>query len=86
MSAEHVDRSESLIEAAATAFREREVTGRIKPSSAWQDLSPEERRVLFERQLTNRIVDRAVDPDDRSSTVRAVLARLTFLPQFDRGE
>ena len=65
-----------LIEAAASAFRERNSWGRVLPSPAWMDLTPSDREALFERQLSSRIIERALDPNGRSGTVRAVLARL----------
>ncbi len=65
-----------LIEEAISAFRERNAWGRIQPSPAWMDLAPANREVLFERQLASRFIEGAMDPDGRSSTVRAVLARL----------
>jgi len=67
---------ELLIEQAVSAFRERNAWGRILPSPAWWDLSEGEREALFTCQLESRIVERAVDPDGLSSTVRAVLERL----------
>lgn len=65
-----------LIEAAAAAFRERDVTGRIQPSPEWWDLSPQDRQELFDLQMRSRLLERALDPDGLSSTVRAVLARI----------
>jgi hypothetical protein len=65
-----------LIEEAVSAFRERNSWGRILPSPAWMDLPPADREALFERQIASRIVERAIDPNGRGSTVRAVLARL----------
>lgn len=65
-----------LIEEAVSAFRERNSWGRILPSPAWMDLPPADREALFDRQLTGRIIERAIDPNGRSSTVRAVFARL----------
>ncbi len=65
-----------LIEAAASAFRERNSWGRVLPSPAWMDLAPADREALFERQLASRIIERALEPNGRSSTVRAVLARI----------
>ncbi len=67
-----------LIEAAASAFRERNSWGRVLPSPAWMDLAPSDRETLFERQFGSRIIERALEPNGRSSTVRAVLARLTL--------
>lgn len=69
------DRADRL-EAAATAFRERDVSGRIQPSPAWWDLSPEDRQALFELQMESRLLERGLDPDGISATARAVLARI----------
>jgi hypothetical protein len=65
-----------LIEAAVSAFRERNAFGRILPASAWWDLAPEDREALFDRQLESRLLERAIDPDGLTSTARAVLERL----------
>ncbi len=65
-----------LIEEATSAFRERNAWGRVLPSPAWLDLPPADRELLFERQLASRIIERALEPDGRSSTIRAVLSRL----------
>ncbi len=67
---------ESLLEAAVTPYRERDREGRLVPLPAWWDLSPEAREELFSRQLGRRALERAIDPDGQSATVRAVLARL----------
>jgi hypothetical protein len=67
---------EILIEQAASAFRERNPWGRILPAAAWHDLAPQDREAAFERQLANRVIERALDPEGWSATVRAVLARL----------
>ena len=73
---------ESLLEAAASAFRERDPAGRIQPSPAWWDLAPAERDLAFERQLRSRLLECALDPAGRSATSRTVLARALHLPQF----
>lgn len=65
-----------LIEEAVSAFRERNSWGRILPSPAWMDLPPADREALFERQLASRMLECAIHPSGRSSTVRAVLAHL----------
>ncbi len=65
-----------LIEEAVSAFREHNAWGRTLPSPAWLDLPPTGREALFDRQLASRIIERALDPSGRSSTVRAVLTRL----------
>jgi len=43
---------------------------------AWFDLPPGALDQLFRRQLFAREVERALDPEGLSTTVRAVLARL----------
>ena len=70
------DPRDLLIEAAASAFRERDSRGRILPSPAWMDLAPDDRLAVFERQLESRVFERALDPQGRSTTVRCVLDRL----------
>ena len=68
-----------LIEQACSAFRERDVSGRILPSPAWCDLAPQAREELFEQQIESRLLERAVDPQGFSATVRAVLNRLAIV-------
>jgi len=75
-----------LIEAAVTAFRERDAEGRIRFSPAWRDLPPQDREALFEAQLAARRVERAVDPEGLSTTSRAVLARLPWLGQIEGND
>jgi hypothetical protein len=70
------DPRSELIEAAATAFRERDVSGRIQPAPAWWDLSPQDREALFDLQMESRLLERALDRDGISATARAVLARI----------
>jgi hypothetical protein len=70
------------LEAATGAFRERDSFGRIKPSPAWTDLDPAQRRELYQRQLMARLVERAVDPRGLSSTARTVLERTENLVQL----
>ena len=65
-----------LIEEVVSAFRERNTWGRVLPSPAWRDLAPADREALFERQLDSRIIERALDRNGRTSTVRAILGRL----------
>jgi hypothetical protein len=67
---------ESLVEATVSAYRERDGEGRIPPSPAWWDLPPEAREEAFSRQWVARAIERAVDPEAWSGTVRAVMARL----------
>ena len=77
---------EILMEAAATAHRERDPEGRIQPSPDWMDLSPEDRGRLFEIQLASRILERAVQPEGLSATARAVLRQIQLLDQFPPEE
>ncbi len=86
MNDERLDPTESLLEAATAAFREREPSGRIRPSQAWWDLSPAQRTALFDRQMASRVAERAVDPSGLSTTVRAVLGRLRRVPQLNMND
>jgi len=70
------DPKEILIEEAASAYRERTAYGRILPSRAWWDLPEDAREELFRRQLESRLLESALDPRGRSSTVRSVLKRI----------
>ncbi len=72
---------DALIEAAASAFRDRDASGRILPSPDWADLAPEDRDVLFDLQLASRRLESAAHPRGLSSTARAVLARIADLGQ-----
>lgn len=67
---------EELIEAAAAAFRETGPDGTIHSASAWHDLDEEGRREAFERALTDRHLEAALDPDGLSTTARAVLQKI----------
>ena len=62
------DDRETLIEAATSAFRARDPEGRVLPSPAWMDLAPEDRDVVFERQLAARRAERVVDSSGLSTT------------------
>ena len=76
---------DALLEAATTAYRERDTSGRIDPSPQWADLTPEQRDVLYERQLLSRALERALHPRQLSSTAGAVLGRAASLPQLTAG-
>ena len=67
---------DALIEAAATAYRERDREGRLLPPPAWWDLSPEDCEEAYRIQLLARGMERAMDREGWSATVRAVLARI----------
>ena len=70
------DELDLLIESAASAWRERDASGRVVPPPAWWDLAPDERMLAFEAQVETRELERVADRDGFSGTVRAVLARL----------
>jgi hypothetical protein len=67
---------DTLLEAAATPYRERDPEGRILPAPAWWDLSPEARETLFELQASARALERAQHPLGWSGTVAAVMERI----------
>jgi len=67
---------DALIEAALTAYRDRDRDGRLVPPPAWWDLPPDALDDLFEAQLLARDVERRTDPDGMSGTARAVLGRI----------
>lgn len=70
------DELDLIIESAAGAWRERDASGRVVPPPAWWDLAPDDRVRAFEAQAATRELERAVDPEGFSGTLRAVLARL----------
>jgi hypothetical protein len=70
------DETRALIEAAITPYRERDVEGRISPPAAWWDLAPEALDELFAEQVLAREIERAVDAEGESGTVKAVMARI----------
>lgn len=76
------DDRDALLEAAATAFRERSASGRILRSPAWADLAPDDRAELFERQLAARQVERTLDPQGLSATAHVALERARGLEQL----
>jgi hypothetical protein len=67
---------DDLVEAAATAWRERGASGAIRPSGAWFDLDQDGRREAHDAAAHSRIVEAALDPEGLSTTARAVLARI----------
>lgn len=73
---------ESLLEMAASPFRESDATGRVLSSAAWFDLAPVEREWLFDLQSESRIFERALDPQGLSGTGRAVVTRIRTLRQL----
>ncbi len=68
---------ELLLEQVTSAHRERGVDGAIHSHPAWHDLDDEGRREAFEATVALRQMEAALDPQGQSSTVRALLARIT---------
>jgi len=69
--------SEILIEAATTAWRPWSPSGEIRPHPAWADLDPAGRLAAYEATQFLRRLEAARDPEGLSTTVKAVLARLS---------
>ncbi len=66
----------TLLEAAATPFRERDPSGRILPSPAFMDLPPSARDGLASRQAAMREIERSMHELGWSGTVQAVMDRI----------
>ena len=73
------DERDALIEASITAYRDRDAEGRPVPPPAWWDLAPEDLDRLYVAQREARALERALDSNGLSSTVRAVLRRMSGL-------
>ena len=67
---------DALIEISVTAHRERDAQGHLAPPAAWRDLPPEALDELFERQLLTRGLERLIDPEGQTATVKAVMERM----------
>ncbi len=67
---------QSLLEQVTSAHRQRSVDGRIKSHPAWHDLDDAGRREAFEETLRLRTLERGLDAQGQSTTVKALLARL----------
>ncbi len=66
---------EGLVEAATSAWRPYRRDG-IGAHPSWDDLDEKGRQEVFERAAELRRLEAALDPEGRSTTVRAVLARI----------
>ncbi|MHB8879083.1 MAG: hypothetical protein ACYC8T_35735 [Myxococcaceae bacterium] len=67
---------ELLLEQVTSAHRERAVDGTVRAHPAWHDLGAEARRSAFDTTWALRKMEAALDPEGRSTTVKAVLARI----------
>jgi hypothetical protein len=65
-----------LIEAAVTPYRDRDPDGRVVPHPAWWDLPPDALSELFVEQALAREIERALDPEGETGTVKAVMSRI----------
>jgi hypothetical protein len=68
---------ELLLEQVVGAHRQRGADGAIRSHPAWHDLPAELRRDAYDETLRSRQLEAAIDPANQSTTVKAVLARLT---------
>jgi hypothetical protein len=67
---------DALVAAASSAFRARDVEGRILLDPSWLDLDAAGRALAFDLATSQRALEAASDPDGLSTTARAVLARI----------
>ncbi len=67
---------ELLVEQVVCARRVRDLDGRVKSHPAWHDLDAAGRIEAFAATALTRKLEAALDPLGRSTTVKAVLARI----------
>lgn len=72
------DELELLIAAAGTAWRPRDADGQVQAHPAWHDLDHAGRERAFQATAEARALEAALDPDNLSTTGRAVLARIRY--------
>jgi hypothetical protein len=65
-----------LVERVVSAHRERGADGALKSHPSWHDLDAEGRQAAFDETVRQRAVERGLDREGLSSTIKAVLARL----------
>jgi hypothetical protein len=71
------DERDALIEAVTTAHRTIDpFTRMVRGHQAFHDLDDDGRRAADERTLATRALERALDPEGWTTTVRAVMSRL----------
>ena len=73
---------EALLEAAVTAHRDRDASGRILPSPAWMDLAPADREAAFEAQSAARRLEAAHDENGMNATAWVVTERANWIAQM----
>ena len=67
---------EELLESVASAYREPDPRGGVRPSPAFYDLDDAGRAEAFERAVAQREIEAAIDVAGQNATVKAVLARI----------
>ena len=67
---------EQLIEQVVSAYRARDLDGRVKSHPAWHDLDAAGRVQAFAATELTRRLESALDGRGRSTTVKAVLERI----------
>lgn len=75
----NTDDRDLLVEAATSAFRERDPFGELRFHPAFHDLDRAGREALFAATAGQRALEAAAAPDGLSATARAVLQRLRGL-------
>ena len=68
---------DALLEAVAGAWRARDAYGAVRSHPAWHDLDEAGKREAFEATVLVRKLEAAIDVEGQSSTVHAVLRRIT---------
>lgn len=66
----------NLLEQVTSAHRERDVDGAIKTHPAWLDLDRADRVEAFNETLRLRALERALDHQGQSTTVKELLNRI----------
>ena len=67
---------ELLLEQVVSAHRARGTDGSVRSHPAWHDLGAQARQEAFDATSLSRAIERALDVDGHSSTVKVVLARI----------
>jgi hypothetical protein len=70
------DDPDTLIEAAAGAWRPRAPDGTLRFHPAWWDLDEAGRRAAHDRAHQSRPLEAALDPAGLSTTAKAVMSRI----------